>query len=205
MPLEDQLFNSGWPMALESEIDVVESRKFEYLGDVKHSIRIAYDKSKSGGKKGKKKGKGKGAAEPEPEKVIENCVIFVGHEYPEFQRKTLEVLQKYDANEAGELQGDYMTEVRQTIKGKEGGIACKFAAFIVEQVQSIGKEAAMSLSMPWDEVEFLEANKSFTFENMGQIKNIQIMKNNDPKAESIEGSQQTRDAAVPGKPAAIFF
>ena len=41
----------------------------------------------------------------------------------------------------------------------------------------------MSLSMPWDEVEFLEANKSFTFENMGQIKNIQIMKNNDPKAE----------------------
>ena len=174
-------------MALDSEIDSVESRKFEYLADVKHSIRLAYDKAKSGGKKGKKKGKAKGG-EPEPEKVIENCVIFVGHEYPEFQRKTLEILQKYDVNEANELQGDYMTEVRQTIKGKEGGIACKFAAYVVEQVQTIGKEAAMSLTLPWDEAEFLEATKAFTFENMGQIKNIQILSNKDPAAEAIENS-----------------
>lgn len=58
------------------------------MQEAKHIFRLALDKAKSGGKKKPNKGKGK-AAEPEPEKAIENCMVFVGLEYPEFQKKTL--------------------------------------------------------------------------------------------------------------------
>jgi len=57
--------------------------QFEYLQEAKHIIRLALDKARQSGK-GKKKGKNDA-----PEKVIENCAVFVGLEYPEFQRKTL--------------------------------------------------------------------------------------------------------------------
>ena len=60
------------------------------MQEAKHTFRLALDKAKSGGKKTKKKG-AKGS-EPEPEKPIENCAVFIGLEYPEFQRKTLEIM-----------------------------------------------------------------------------------------------------------------
>ena len=41
------------------------------------------------------------------------------------------LLKKYESVN-GELVGDFMKEVRETIKGKEGGIACKFAAFVAD-------------------------------------------------------------------------
>lgn len=90
--------------------------QFEYLQEAKHIIRLALDKAKLGGK-GKKKGKNDA-----PEKAIESCAVFVGLEYPEFQRKTLEIMSKYECKD-GELVGDFMKEIRETIKGKEGGIA----------------------------------------------------------------------------------
>lgn len=43
----------------------------------KSSVRMAFDKAKSGGKKGKKGGKAE-------DKAIENCVVFVALEYPEW-------------------------------------------------------------------------------------------------------------------------
>lgn len=89
----------------ESEVDKVKASQFDYLQDAKHTFRLALDKAKMGGK-GKKKGK-----QAEPEKQMENCAVFVGLEYPEFQRKVLEIMGKYECSE-GEMVGDYMTEIR---------------------------------------------------------------------------------------------
>ena len=111
---------------------------------------------------------------------------------------------KYECKD-GEFIGDYMKEIRETIKGKEGGIACKFAAYISEQVKAIGKDKAMQLKLPFSEVELLETAKPFLFENMPSVKSIEVMLNTDPRAQAIENSQQLREGAVPGKPTAIFY
>jgi len=42
----------------------------------------------TGGKKAKKAVKGA----PEEKTVIENCVLFVGQHFPEYQKKVLEIL-----------------------------------------------------------------------------------------------------------------
>lgn len=109
-------------------------------------------------------------------------MVFVGLEYPEFQKKTLQIMQKYEVNN-GDLVGDYMKEVRETIKGKEGGIACKFAAYVAEQVKLVGKQEAMQLNLSWSEVELLEQTKAFVFENMPGINNITIILNTDSKSD----------------------
>lgn len=194
----DNLVNCGWPLVREDEINRVQTSQFEYLNDSKHIIRLSLEKAKTGGKN-KKKGK-----TDQPEKPIESCVVFVGLEYPEFQRKTLEIMSKYECKDS-ELIGDYMKEIRETIKGKEGGIACKFAAFTAEQIKLVGKEQAMQLNLSWSEIDLMQSSKPFLFENMPTIKSIEVMLNTDPRAQAIENSQQIREAAVPGKPTAIFF
>lgn len=196
--LHEQLSSCGWPRVNEDQVDRVKASQFEYLVEVKHIFRLALDKAKMGGK-GKKKGKA-----DQPEKPIESCAVFVGLEYPEFQRKTLEIMGKYECKD-GELVGDYMKEIRETIKGKEGGIACKFAAYTAEQVKNLGKDKAMQLQLPFSEVELLNTAKPFLFENMPSVKSITVMLNTDAGAQAIENSQQLREAAVPGKPSAIFF
>lgn len=43
--------------------------------------------------------------------------------------------------------------------------AMKFAAFVVKEATVSGKESALELKAPFDEIEILEANKDFIFEN----------------------------------------
>lgn len=48
------------------------------MRNFKSTIRMAYDKAKSGGKKAKKGGK------QEEKAPIENCIVFVAFEYPDW-------------------------------------------------------------------------------------------------------------------------
>jgi hypothetical protein len=59
------------------------SASITYLEKNKKNIRQAFEKAQAGGNKKKGK-KGKGAAEPEEAKTMENVVVFVGTEFPEF-------------------------------------------------------------------------------------------------------------------------
>lgn len=52
-------------------------------------------------------------------------------------------------------------------------------------------------------MELLKENKDFVFENMPTLKNIHILRNDDPI--EIENSKNSREAALPGKPAAFFY
>ena len=96
-------------------------------------------------------------------------------------------MRKYECKD-GELIGDFMKEIRETIKGKEGGIACKFAAYTAEQIKLIGKDQAMQLSLSWSELDLLEKSRPFLFENMPTVKSMVVMLNSDERAKAIENS-----------------
>jgi hypothetical protein len=79
----------------------------------------------------------------------------------------------------------------------------KFAAHLVKEAETLGKEAALEVKTPFDEVELLENNRDFVFENMPTVKTFKVVTASEEN--EIEGSKTTREAAVPGKPQAFFY
>ena len=55
----------------------------------------------------------------------------------------------------------------------------KFAAFLLEEAATHGKEKALQLKTPFDEVALLKENIEFIFENMTTIKNIDVKRNDE--------------------------
>jgi len=64
------------------------------MKDTKSSISTGLVTAKSGGKKKAKKG-----AQPEEQKNLESCAVFVAKEYPEFQKKCLTILREFEFDE----------------------------------------------------------------------------------------------------------
>lgn len=67
--------------AENTPIDRDLSTILSYVQEIKSSVRISLEKASSGGKK---KGKAKKGAAPEEPKVLENCIVIIGKQYPEF-------------------------------------------------------------------------------------------------------------------------
>lgn len=130
------------------------------MKDVKGNIRQAFEKAKIGGKKVKK-----GVA-AEPVNAVSKCTIMVAKEYPEFQKKCLEILQGFEFNESNEIQGDYIGTIRGSFDKKQAGLAMKFVAFQLNIAKENGKEAALKLESSFDEIECMSTNKMFLFDNM---------------------------------------
>ena len=84
------MINQGWPTE-SKPFDSNVRRVYEYLKSTKSLVRVAMENAKHGGKKGKKAAPKKGAEE-EKKSGPENGAIFVAIEYPEFKKKTIEVL-----------------------------------------------------------------------------------------------------------------
>jgi len=128
-----------------------------YLKDTKSAIRVGFDQAKSGGKKkakgGKQQKKGEGAEEAKP---ADHCVVFIANEYPEFQRKCLEILAGFEFDEENKIKGDYVSAIRAAFDKKEGGIAMKFVAFQLKIAETAGKDAALRLESTFDEKECIE-------------------------------------------------
>jgi hypothetical protein len=80
----------------------------------------------------------------------------------------------------------------------------KFVSFQLNIAKSEGPAAALRLEAAFDEAELIEANKAFLFENIPQIKEIHVLVNTSEEAQAIEGAQNARDNAEPGKPAVFF-
>lgn len=81
----------------------------------------------------------------------------------------------------------------------------KFAAFVIQEAGEVGKEQALLQQMPFSEIELLESNKVFLFENMQSIKNISIVTKDHESIEATAGAKQSTDNAVPGKPSIFFY
>ena len=84
-------------------------------------------------------------------------MIVTGSEFPEFQQKVLQVLQASNWNEDGTIVGkEYIEQVRAAVPDKkQAGLAMKFAGFTLDQVKKEGKEQALLLQMPFNELELL--------------------------------------------------
>ena len=141
----ENLNKMRWPKA-SATIDKVAGDRLSFMKDTKSAIRLGFEKSKTGGKKKAKKG-----AEPEPAKTIENCVVFVAREYPEFQKKCLQIMQGFEFDENNKPVGDYIAAIRNSFDKKQGGLAMKFVSFQLNIAESDGKEAALKLESLFDE------------------------------------------------------
>ena len=91
----------------------------------------------------------------------------------------------------------------EKIAGPKSGQAIKFAAFIVKDAETVGKDAALEIKTPFDEKQLLEGNREFVFENMPGVKHFKIL--NVEEQMEIENSKNAREAALPGKPSVFFF
>lgn len=189
----DDLSKAGWPTP-SRQFDPIDRTKYNFLKNMKSNIHLALDKTKP--KKGGKKGKA-----PAEEKVPENCALFVALEYPELQKKALEILAGFEFDASNKIQGDYVSAFKNAFDKKQTGLAMKFASFVLKEAEQIGKEEALALKSPFDEKELLERNRAYVFENF-PVKNRVIKKNTE---EDIEKSESVRGSAEPGKPSTMFF
>ncbi len=57
---------------------------------------------------------------------------------------------------------------------KDSKNAMKFAAFVIKEVEVLGRDAALELKTPFEEKELIESNRSFLFENMPGLKNVNV-------------------------------
>jgi len=140
------------------------------LKDVKGSIRLGFEKAKTGGKKKSKKN-----APPAEKKVVEKCYIFCAKEYPEFQKKCLTIMQGFEFDENNKPVGDYISAIRGAFEKKQAGIAMKFVSFQLGIAEQAGKEEGLKLEASFDEQECVQNNKTFLFENMPAIKEVFVM------------------------------
>lgn len=121
--INENLCFQAWPQ-ISAQVDQVAVDRLIYLRKTKSEIRQGLEKAKLGGGK-KKKGK-----QDEPAKVLEKCTVFIAKEYPEFQKKCLQVLQGFEFDDDNKIVGDHVTAIRDAFPDKkQAGLAMKFVAF----------------------------------------------------------------------------
>lgn len=69
----------------------------------------------------------------------------------------------------------------------------------------MGKEQALMETSPFDEGSLLFSEKTFLFENMSTVTNIQVLENDNWRLDSIPNAKLVAEGATPGKPAIIFY
>ena len=115
----------------------------------------------------------------------------------------MQILSEFQFDENNKIQGKYIEAIREKIDPAKLKEANKFAAFVVKDAQTVGKDVALEIKTPFDELQLLDQNRVFVFENMPTIKNFKILKSDD--AEEVQNSAGPREQAVPGKPSMMFF
>jgi leucyl-tRNA synthetase len=195
----ERLLDQGWPQVVV--FSPVKRRMYEYIKAVKSNVRLAQEKAKGGGKK-----HAKGGAAPEKAAPLENVAIFVAPEYPDWQKAVLEILAAMEWDAEDKVSGNaYVNLIKEKIPGPKAGFAMKFAAFVVKEAQVVGKEAALELTTPFNEMELLEGTRDFVFENMPGLKNVRIL-SAQKDDDGLEGAAKaSKEAALPGKPAIFFY
>ena len=172
----------GWPKP-SAQVNKITAEKYTFLKDVKSIVRLGHDQSKGGGKKAKK-----GA--PVEAKTLENAVVFVAIEYPEFKKKCLEILQQFEFDADNKIQGEYLKAIKEAFPDKkQNNLAMSFVRQQLGIAEIEGKQVALRLDPAFDETALIEANKPFLFENMPNIKSIKILLKNgaNPLVWSEEG------------------
>jgi hypothetical protein len=113
-------------------------------------------------------------------------------------------MQGFEFDESNKPVGDYVGAIRAAFDKKQAGLAMKFVSFQLNIAETEGKEAALKLESLFDEKDCIESNRAFLFENMPQIKEVEVHWNNSEEAAKFEGTESLREGAAPSKPAIHF-
>lgn len=197
------LIEYTWPQNVQVGSDSFSiSQQYGFLKDTKSKIREAHSKASTGGKK-PKKAKG---AEPAEAKAKGTAVLFVRNSYPEYKMRVLKVLTDVGFAD-GQMQGDHITRLRDEFKDnkKEGGLAMKFAAFVIDQAKENGPEVAFAVQMPFDQEHALREGQDFLFENMPSITAVEVFNVDSPEAAAVPEGSNALGNAEPGKPSVHFY
>lgn len=84
------------------------------------------------------------------------------------------------------------------------GIAMKNAAFMIGEAKQVGKEEALELSIPFDEIEIMKQNMKFMFEEL-KMEEITFRTSEESIDDLAPTAKNARDGAMPGKPTAFFY
>lgn len=173
----------------------------KYMKALKSEARQGWQTAQKGGGK-KKKGKQAEAAEAPK---LETCNFFCAREYPEMEKRCLEVLRAFQFDENNKIVGDQVAAIRDAFPDKkQAGLAMKFVSFRLRIAETDGPEAALQLESTFDEIAVVNANKPFLFEGMGSIKNVNVFLNTSDAAKAVPDSEKARGDAVPSRPSIQF-
>lgn len=190
-----------WPKATGPE-DKASSAMLKYLKDLKSEVRQGWQTAQKGGGGKKKKAK---QAEPAEAPKLETCNIFCAMEYPEMEKRCLEVLRGFQFDENSKLVGDHVAAIREAFPDKkQSGLAMKFVSFRLRIAETDGPEVALQLESSFDEIAVVSANKPFLFEGMAGIKNVNVFLNTSDAAKAVPDSEKARSDAVPSRPSIQF-
>lgn len=100
----------------------------------------------------------------------------------------------------------YVNAIKEKIQGPKAGLAMKFAAFVVKEATVVGKDSALETKTPFNELEILEANRDFIFENMPGLKGVKILSAGaSDEEDGLAGAKQIKENALPSKPSIFFY
>lgn len=72
-------------------------------------------------------------------------------------------MQGFEFDHENKIQGNFILKIKEMITGPKQGLALKFAAHIAKEAEATGKDAALEIKTPFDEIELLNANHDFVF------------------------------------------
>lgn len=81
--------------------------------------------------------------------------MFVALEYPDWQKTVIEILQSFEFQD-NKIQGNYINAVKEKVTGPKQGLALKFAAHLAKESETVGKDQALEIKTPFDEVEVID-------------------------------------------------
>jgi leucyl-tRNA synthetase len=136
----ETLLDQGWFKT--REVDRTKRAMYEFLKSMRIVGRNAQVNALTAGKKDKK-GVKKG--------TFEKCIVSVALSYPAWYLQTVEIL-----NEAPDLEDPHIIDkVKQRISANELPRALKLAGHLKGVVKEVGRENALSVSIPFNEIELI--------------------------------------------------
>lgn len=196
---EGFVMHASWPEAAEEDIEI--TQKMSYLLQTANHFRSSLKKQMDGRKKYLTKNK-----LTDEQQYFDVATITIATKYPVWQEAILIKLNElYQSNDKAlpssrDIAGILKDEL-DYVKKEDGGVdkkklnkAVAFAAQSAAEVATAG-EAALQLSLPFDEMAFLQEHVHFISRDQG-ITAINVVMQEETDADT--------DIACPGKPKTIF-
>lgn len=202
----EMLVNARWPKP-SKEYDVNKSKVFGFIKYCKHNFIVMFDKM-TGFRKEQKNKQKKGKDEEKPveeveKKTYDNCIVFYAKNYPQEQQDVIKAISEIGYDEEWIAKDKPIDTLKTLFKDKKSlGNAMKFAAFVNNEVSEKRSLDPLDLEMSYSEKDVIQQNEEFIFGGI-KVKNIEFREKNEGC--DVEGSANSIQGALPGKPSVFFY